>query len=294
MHKVRSGKVEKRQARSEPLDNFVVVTPNSISAQSGRPNPYECFEHLRATQKGRKGPLANATKQSALQVRRLGACFCCHSRKVKCDKERPCKNCKKLAMVVPQVICWQFQDFLTILFPGVIRSHLKKEEVTRFISQNVEDFTIGGNEQPCEVELYSGPTFTSTLILKAKFFTAKTSDVLQHWHMMAGQDQVELQTNCSVPIGAELQQHAERDDLKKRTKAYIQQITKEPGFAAQVTDSLRSTSLPRKILGIVQTYAQQTDVRLQNLLTRVQGANCCISSRPWSGEHCQFTECTTS
>lgn len=47
---------------------------------------------MRASQRGRKGPLAQEAKHQALQVRRRGACFCCHSRKVKCDKERPCKH----------------------------------------------------------------------------------------------------------------------------------------------------------------------------------------------------------
>ena len=75
------GKVEKRKA--ETPGKFVIMTPNLINAQSGKPNPFECFEAMRTTQRGRKGPLANETKESALQVRRLGACFCCHSRKVK-------------------------------------------------------------------------------------------------------------------------------------------------------------------------------------------------------------------
>ena len=78
------GKVEKRKA--EAPGKFVIMTPNLINAQSGKPNPFECFEAMRTTQRGRKGPLANETKESALQVRRLGACFCCHSRKVKVSR----------------------------------------------------------------------------------------------------------------------------------------------------------------------------------------------------------------
>ncbi len=76
-----SGKIEKKKAESP--GKFVIMTPNLINAQAGKPNPFECFEAMRTTQRGRKGPLANETKESALQVRRLGACFCCHSRKVK-------------------------------------------------------------------------------------------------------------------------------------------------------------------------------------------------------------------
>lgn len=76
-----SGKIEKK--RAEPASKFVIMTPNIINAAAGKPNPFECFEAMRTTHRGRKGPLANEVKESALQVRRLGACFCCHARKVK-------------------------------------------------------------------------------------------------------------------------------------------------------------------------------------------------------------------
>lgn len=92
VRKVGSGsRVEKkRKAASTPSSmdgspgsKFVIVTPNSVIAHAGKPNPFECFEAMPATARGRKGPLANDTKENALHVRRLGACFCCHSRKVK-------------------------------------------------------------------------------------------------------------------------------------------------------------------------------------------------------------------
>lgn len=77
IRKVRDGyKIEKKKAESS--SKFVIMTPNLINQHSGKPNPFECFEALRTTQRGRKGPLAHETKESALQVRRLGACFCCH------------------------------------------------------------------------------------------------------------------------------------------------------------------------------------------------------------------------
>lgn len=83
-------KVEKKKkpaAAADPASSssskFLIMTPMLINAASGKPNPYECFEAMRMTHKGRKGPLANDTKQNALHVRRLGACFCCHARKVK-------------------------------------------------------------------------------------------------------------------------------------------------------------------------------------------------------------------
>jgi hypothetical protein len=167
---------------------------------------------------------------------------------------------------VPQVVCWQFQDFLTVLFPDFLRTHLRKDEVAKYIGDSVDDFRIGGVAHPCEVELYSGPTFNSTLTVNASFFTAKTVEVLQHWHVMGGSDRIDLMANGSAPIGVDLSQNAARDDLRKRTKAYVQQLIKEPNFAAQVTDNLRSTSLPRMVLAIVQRFAEQSDVSLSKSL----------------------------
>lgn len=240
---------------------FLIVTPDSVTAHAGRPNPYECFEASRPSQKGRKGPLLNETKENALQVRRVGACFCCHARKVRCDKERPCRNCTKLMAQVPQVICWQFQDFLPVLFPQFIRTHFRKEEMNKFITENIAAFTINGVEKPCEVELFSGATWSSTFQIKAKFFTAKTTDVLQHWHMQIGRNSVDLQARSAPAIGLEMDGSvpAQRDEIRKKAREYIASIIQEPKYAEQVTDSLRHTDLPRKVLTIVQRYAQRSD-----------------------------------
>ncbi|KAH0490566.1 hypothetical protein TgHK011_002028 [Trichoderma gracile] len=259
MRKVIGGKIDKTKSAEPSSSKFVIVTPTTISARAGKPNPYECFEAMRTTQKGRKGPLANETKESALQVRRVGACFCCHSRKVKCDKERPCKHCKKLMLQVPQVVCWQFQDFLPVLFPDFIRGHFKRDVMAGFISDNVEGFTVDGVEQLCSVELSSGPRFATTLTLQAKFFTAKTCDVLQHWHLSTGEDQVNLQAQGSAPIGIEVNKGPLRDEMKKLTKGYVQALVNEPLLADQLTDSFKSTRLPNKILSIVQSFAQKSD-----------------------------------
>ncbi|KKP01838.1 hypothetical protein THAR02_06050 [Trichoderma harzianum] len=258
IRKVIGGKVEKNKSDASN-SKFVIVTPTTISARAGKPNPFECFEAMRTTQKGRKGPLANETKESALQVRRVGACFCCHSRKVKCDKERPCKHCKKLMLQVPQVVCWQFQDFLPVLFPEFIRGHFKKDVMASFITENVEGFTVNGAEQFCNVELSSGPRFATTLTLQAKFFTAKTCDVLQHWHLSNGEDHVDLQSQGSAPIGIEVNKGPQKDEMKKLTKGYIQALVNEPLLADQLTDSFRSTRLPNKILSIVQNFAKKSD-----------------------------------
>jgi hypothetical protein len=264
IRRVKDAKIEKKTKRSSTADSqsgkFVIMTPNTITAHAGRPNPFECFEAMRATQRGRKGPLANDTKENALQVRRLGACFCCHSRKVKCDKERPCKHCKRLMLQVPQVVCWQFQDFIPVLFPEFIRAHFKKDEMSKFLRDNVDGFSVNGAPQPCDVELFCGVRFSAVLAVKAKFFTAKTCDVLQHWHTNPQGGRGNLQANGSAPIGLEFNTASQRDELRKKVKAYVADVTNEPFYAEQVTDSVRSTQLPVKILRIVQAYAKQSGV----------------------------------
>ncbi|KAH7037712.1 uncharacterized protein B0I36DRAFT_314667 [Microdochium trichocladiopsis] len=255
IRKTKSGKIEK----SKPTSKFVIMTPTLINAQSGRPNPFECFEAMRATQRGRKGPLANDTKENALQVRRLGACFCCHSRKVKCDKERPCKNCKKLTTQVPQIVCWQFHDFLPVLFPDFIRGHFKKEQMNAFLADHIQDFTLRGAEQTCSVEFFSGKDFQSTLTVPASFFTPKTAEVLQHWHLNPGAYQIDLQSRGSVPIGVNPDNSMQREELKRRSREYIHNLTFEPMYAEQVTDAIRTTHVPRRILKIVQKYAQKSN-----------------------------------
>ncbi|KAI2618638.1 hypothetical protein GGS26DRAFT_345042 [Hypomontagnella submonticulosa] len=267
IRKIRNGyKIEKK--KSESSSKFVIMTPNLINQQSGKPNPFECFEAMRTTQRGRKGPLAHDTKESALQVRRLGACFCCHSRKVKCDKERPCKNCKKLSAQVPQIMCWQFGDFLPVLFPDFIRSHFKKDQMASFLSEHVQDFRPGGTELACSVELFSGARFGSTLTIPASFFTPKSAEILQHWHMNMGMNQMDLQSRGAAPIGIDPESSTQREELKRRAREYVQNLTSEPMYAEQVTDSIRSTQLPRKVLTIVQRFAQRSESSQSSMVKR--------------------------
>ncbi|KAI3336618.1 hypothetical protein HD806DRAFT_474266 [Xylariaceae sp. AK1471] len=258
-----SGRVKKSSA---PVDNFVVVTPNTIHQRSGKPNPFECFEVIRGTQRGRKGPLANKAAESALNIRRMGACFCCRSRKVKCDEERPCKNCKKISAQVPQIVCWQFSDFLPVLFPDFIRGHFKKEVMARFISDNVSEFygpshsSLAG--EPCLIELSSGSRFRSTLTVPASFFAPKSAEVLQHWHMGIGVHQLNLHTRSAVPVGVDPKNSSQREALKRRAREYVQNLAGEPRYAEQVTEPLRGTQLPRRVLTIVQRFAQRSQSAL--------------------------------
>ncbi|EAQ91305.1 hypothetical protein CHGG_03240 [Chaetomium globosum CBS 148.51] len=262
-------------ASSTAASKFLIVTPSSITLNTATQpnlNPFDCVDALARgpTQRGRKGPLATDTKQSALVVRRMGACFSCHARKVRCDKERPCRNCVRLAGSVPQVVCWQFGDFTPVLFPGFIRGHLKREEVVRFVEGNVECFRVGGVEVPCTVALVSGVGFgrRSVLEVRAKFFTARSPDVLQHWHVQMGRNGMDLAARGAAPIGLEMPKgeggkegsDGQKGELKKKLREYIQSLVDEPRFAELVTPAPQHTELPRKVLRIVHDYANRCDV----------------------------------
>lgn len=216
----------------------------------------------RSSQKGRKGALSEEVRANALKVRQTGACFCCHMRKVKCDEARPCKNCVKLCSQVPEVVCWKFPDFLPHIFPDFIRGHFKREETARFVEENVASFTVNGVEAPCIVTLSSGPTFGAKLVVKAKFFTARaaTSDVLQQWYQFVGDaGGVDLEVRRAAPIGLEAEGAAsgsQRSELRRKVEAYADALAREPTYAVQVTDAVRKTSVPRRVLQIVQQYAR--------------------------------------
>lgn len=277
---------------SSTISKFLIVTPSSITFHSDKPNPFECFEALahspgsasspgsaaspsanphgaRATQRGRKGPLATDTKESALQVRRKGACFSCHARKVRCDHQRPCRSCVRLMAQIPQAVCWQFCDFTAALFPPFIRGHLRRDEVSKFVGANIASFTVRGVELPCVVRLVSGVGFGDRAVLevRAKFFTARSPDALQHWHTQLGHDGMVLHSRGAAPIGLEVEgapgsaaADAQRTEMRKRVREYVQAMVDEPRYADLVTSGPQHTALPRKVLRIVHEYARRCDV----------------------------------
>ena len=171
---------------------------------------------------------------------------------------------------MPQIICWQFQDFLPVLFPDFIRAHFKKEAMASFISENVQHFGLGGaggvgvseQQQQCAVELFSGTRFQATLTVPATFFTAKTADILRHWHLHTGVNQIDLQSLGSAPLGIDPENAAQREELRRRTREYVASLASEPLYAEQVTDAIRSTTLPCRVLKIVQRYAQRSNVSI--------------------------------
>ena len=265
LRKVKGAKVEKKStatavasnSRSRESDKFVVLTPTTITASAGRTNLYEGPESTRTTQRGRKGPLADDTKESALQVRRLGACFCCKARKVRCDMVRPCSKCKKLAMTVPQIVCWQFQDFMPVLFPSMMRTHFKKDKMAAFMAENLSNIET---HYTLNVELYSGPCFATVLRLPVKAFRPKNERIMKHYHLYSGKNQMDLKEFNSAPLVLELDTAAQKDALKKAAKEYVLAMTKEQCYVSQTTDSIKHTHVPRRILEIVQEYANTTDV----------------------------------
>ncbi|KAI0199567.1 hypothetical protein F4808DRAFT_208574 [Astrocystis sublimbata] len=258
--KIRNGgRVEKKKKKNQPpVDNFVVVTLDTIQQQSAKRNPFECFEGERGIKPGRTGPLPFKDAESALNVRRMGACFCCRSRKVRCDEQRPCKNCMKISAQIPQVICWQFSDFVPVLFPSFIRGHFKREVIASFISDNVSTFynssSLTSLEAPYPIELSSGARFRSTLTLPASFFLPKHPEVLQHWHI----DGHQLALHAALPVGIDPKDRSQREALKRCTREYIDDLVDEPDYPEQVTDAHRGTQLPRRILAIVQRFGQSS------------------------------------
>ncbi|PSR94394.1 hypothetical protein BD289DRAFT_363469 [Coniella lustricola] len=214
----------------------------------------------RSSQKGRKGALSEEVRANALRVRQTGACFCCHIRKVKCDEQRPCKNCVKVCTQVPELVCWKFADFSEILFPGMMRNHFQREETARFIEQNISSFTINGIETPCRITLSSSERFATKLVLMAKFFTTKdaASDINTHWYHFIGYQGIEMAKLKAAPVGLDIPDGAagasQRSELRRKIETYAESLAMEPDYARQVTTAIRKTLVPFKILNIVRQY----------------------------------------
>lgn len=248
---------------SKLKDGMLMFCNQTVDTWGKGGNAFGDMENIeRSSQKGRKGALSEEVRANALKVRQAGACFCCHIRKVKCDQSRPCKNCVKLCTQVPEVVCWKFPDFIPYIFPDFIRGHFKKEETARFVEENVASFTINGAEAPCIVTLSSGSTFAAKLVVRAKFFTARaaTSDVMRQWYQFVSDSgAVDLEVRRAAPIGLDTEgasAGSQRSELRRKVEAYADALVSEPTYVAQVTDAIRKTSVPRKVLHIVQQYAR--------------------------------------
>ncbi len=60
-----------------------------------------------------------------------------------------------------------------------------------------------------------------------------------------------------MPVGIDPKDGNQREALRRRAREYVHSLAAEPRYAEQVTDSLRGTQLPRRVLEIVQRYAQR-------------------------------------
>lgn len=265
--RVRKSRKDKLPASSSSSSNtgisqFHVVTLDSIHAHAHSTNPYECFEPAKQpSTKGRKGPLADDSRIAAKKIRQFGACFCCRARKVKCDLGRPCGACKRMMVQVPQLMCWKFDDFLTYLFPTFIRDHLHKVQISKFIAENVVDFAPNGIEQKCEVELFGGRLFSSTIRVPGKFFTPKAgAELTRHWHQQVRRHStVDRQARYTPPIGLDIESSQQREELGTTLKTYLSSLRAEPQFAAQLTaDYIKYSSLPFRILDMVHGYYRRS------------------------------------
>lgn len=288
IRKVKNARVEKRRspadsassitsssssgggsASSEVALKFITISSESAAASGGKGNMFEGYDRM--TQRGRKGPLADATKESALKVRRIGACFSCHARKVKCEATRPCKSCAKISL--PQIICWQFTDFTTVLFPFMMRKHFVKEKMAAFVAENVQDFLVDGVERPCVVELTAGKRFTTYLTITAKAFTPNKPEILAHWgQTQEANGSVSLSCGVAVPVGLDMAAGdggAQRADLQKRAKDFVTNLIRDPCFVEEMTAEIRSTRLPRGVLRIVCNYAARSKSEIVDKALRV-------------------------
>lgn len=261
--------------QSSKIRDGMLMFCNQTVDTWGKPHLADVENIERSSQKGRKGALSEEVRANALKVRQAGACFCCHIRKVKCDEQRPCKNCVKLCAQVPEAVCWKFPDFTEILFPEFLRGHFRRDEMARFIRDNVASFTIGGAEVPARgVVLSSGPHFGAKLVVNAKFFTARdaASDINTHYYHFVGERGVDLEALRAAPIGLDLADGAaggsQRGELRRKVEAYVDALVAEPGYAAQTTDSIWRTAVPRRVLGIVQRYAARAPPAAASIVRR--------------------------
>ncbi|EEY20916.1 conserved hypothetical protein [Verticillium alfalfae VaMs.102] len=240
--------------------SFFVFTAEqvNIATAAGRSN---CFDGgIHTTQRGRKGPLATSTKEAALKVRIKGACFCCKSRKVKCDADGDCRNCRKLRTGTPQLVCWRFPEFIPVLFPEFMRTHLRRDEMAEFIREHVG--MSSRSSESYQIELHSGDRFQTTLVLKALTFQPKDDDAHHGWHSRINKDEVQLHKQDSVPLLLDLETDSQKEAVKRKISTYISSLSTEKHYAKQITEELGDLALPGKILNLVQGYARKTDSKM--------------------------------
>lgn len=263
---------------------FVVITPQTISQNAAKGSNAafggkDAEGNNRVTLRGRKGPLAISTAVSALNVRRKGACFCCHARKVSCEETRPCRRCEKLKLTVPEVICWQFSDFTEVIFPGWLKAHLKKEGANgaeEFVRTNVASFLVRfreddadeeESEKPIKLTLTLGRGYNKDAMLTvfAKFFTpAPTATDATKWyttreHPGGKEYGIVVEENPAMPIALPYGWLDQREELRRHLRQFHEGLYNENDWAYLVTQSCENiTKIPERVLPILRRYANKS------------------------------------
>ncbi|KAK3954228.1 hypothetical protein QBC32DRAFT_368813 [Pseudoneurospora amorphoporcata] len=268
-------------------NKFVVITPQSISQNAAKGSSAAMFGgkdaegNNRTTFRGRKGPLATSTAVSALNVRRMGACFCCHARKVSCEETRPCRRCEKLKLTVPEVICWQFIDFTEVIFPGWLKAHLKRDGARgaeEYVRGNVASFLVRfredeeESEKPIKLTLTLGRGFNKAAMLTvfAKFFTpTPNAPDATRWYTMRDQSdagpgrknqkRLTLEEFPATPIALPYGWLDQREELRRHLRQFHEGLYNEDQWAYLLTQSCEHrTDIPKRVLPILRRYANES------------------------------------
>ncbi|KAK1774531.1 hypothetical protein QBC45DRAFT_436743 [Copromyces sp. CBS 386.78] len=268
-------------------NKFVVITPQSISQNAAKGSSAAMFGgkdaegNNRTTLRGRKGPLATSTAVSALNVRRMGACFCCHARKVSCEETRPCRRCEKLKLTVPEVICWQFSDFTEVIFPGWLKAHLRRDGARgaeEYVRGNVASFLVRFREdeeeceKPIKLTLTLGRGFNKAAMLTvfAKFFTpTPNAPDATRWYTMRDQSdagpgrnqkkRLTLEEFPATPIALPYGWLDQREELRRHLRQFHEGLYNEDQWAYLLTQSCEHrTDIPKRVLPILRRYANES------------------------------------
>jgi len=70
--------------------------------------------------------------------------------------------------------------------------------------------------------------------------------------------QLDLHARSALPLGIDPSNPDQREALRRRAREYVQGLVEEPRYAEQVTEPLRGTQLPRRVLSMVQRFAQRS------------------------------------
>jgi hypothetical protein len=138
-----------------------------------------------------------------------------------------------------------------------LHSHLKKNAIEKFISENLDGFS---NIQ-LDVGVSTGAVF-KPLKLHVNVFQAKTWELLRQMRLAdeTGDQHAQLLKRYSPPVGL---LGLSVPELRKKCEKHVGEMVKNPAYAAQTTAG-DFTRLPEMILEIVRDYCDAKEVRLND------------------------------